>query len=62
MTIEERLDAISTHVQLVMQMQLDNEKRFQQIARNFEIVHDSIKRLENIALAHEHRLDEIQGE
>ena len=62
MSIDERLEAISTRAQLVMQMQLDNKKRFQQIARNFEIVHDSIKRLENIALAHEHRLDDIQGE
>jgi len=32
----------------------------QATTRNFEIALDSIKRLENIALAHEQRLDEIQ--
>ena len=38
-----------------------NEKRFAQIAYNFEVMHDSIKRLERIALAHEQRLDDLEG-
>jgi hypothetical protein len=39
----------------------ENERRFSQIATNFEIVHDSIKRLENIAVAHEQRIDDMES-
>jgi hypothetical protein len=36
----------------------ENQERFAQVTRNFEITLDSIKALENIALAHEqHALD-----
>jgi hypothetical protein len=42
--------------------QAANEKRFAQITRNFEVVHDSIKRLERIAVAHEQRLDDLEDE
>ena len=38
------------------------DERFQLIAHNFEMVHDSIKSLENIATAHEQRLDQIETE
>ncbi len=38
------------------------DERFELIARNFEIVHDSIKRLENIAAAHEERLDRVEAD
>jgi len=41
-------------------VQRDNERRFDQITHNFEITLDSIKRLENIAVAHEQRLDDLE--
>jgi hypothetical protein len=53
MTIDERITALSEFLNLLANMQRDNEMRFVQIMRNFELVHDSIKRLENIAVAHE---------
>ena len=69
MTIDERLNAITMHLELIARMQHDNEgriaendRRFAQVTRNFEIVHDSIKGLEAIAMAHEHRPDRIEGE
>jgi len=61
MTIDERITALSEFINLLANMQRDNETRFVRITRNFELVHDSIKRLENIAVAHEHRLDDIEG-
>jgi predicted ferric reductase len=68
MNIDERLAALAQTVELLYAMQRDNEKRFEetdrrfaQVTRNFEITLDSIKRLENIAVAHEQRLDDIQG-
>jgi hypothetical protein len=68
MNIDDRLEALAQTVELIYAMQRDNEKRFKenearfaQVTHNFEIVLDSIKRLENIAVAHEQRLDDIQG-
>jgi len=65
MTIDERLEAITQSLELVAGMQRANEeryeRRFQAIAHNFEIVLDSIKRLENIASAHEQRLDDLEN-
>ena len=37
-----------------------HDERFAQVTHNFEIVLDSIKRLERIALAHEDRIDDHQ--
>jgi hypothetical protein len=76
MTIDERLEALTQTVELLAAMHRDNEKRFSdnekrfsdnetrfsQVTRNFEIVLDSIKRLENIAASHEQRLDDIEGQ
>ena len=63
--LAERHEALTQTVELIAAMQRDNEirtdKRFDQVARNFETVLDSIKRLENIAVAHEQRLDDMQG-
>ena len=75
MNIDERLEALTQTVELLYAMQRGNQKRFEendsrfaevtrnfaQVTRNFEIVLESIKRLENIAVAHEQRLDDIQG-
>ena len=65
MTIDERLEALAARhealaqtVEIIAGMQRENEGRFGQVTRNFEIVLDSIKRLENIAASHEQRLDD----
>jgi hypothetical protein len=71
MTIDERLEALTQTVELQAAMHKDHEahfaarqeqidQRFNQVARNFEVVLDSIKRLENIAGAHEQRLDDLE--
>jgi hypothetical protein len=71
-TLDERLAALTHSLELLAQMRNDgektwelrwaaSEKRFSQITHNFEIVHDSIKRLENIALPHQQRIDDIES-
>jgi len=59
--LEERHEALSQTVEILMGMQRENEKRFAEITRNFEIVLDSIKRLGNIAGADEQRLDDLEN-
>lgn len=68
MTIDERLESISLQLELLTGMQHSNERRFEASERNFEEIrkafeaeHESIKSLENIALAHEQRLDDLEG-
>ena len=65
MSIDERLEALSQTVELMAHMQQENdkiyEKRFAQIAHTFELALDSIQRLENIAVAHGPRLDDVEG-
>ena len=51
MDIDERLQALTETVEILASMQRENEKRFEKITRRFEIALDSIKRLENIAVA-----------
>ena len=48
MNIDERLQALTETVQILAGMQRENEKRFDQITHNFEIVLDSIKRLDDL--------------
>ena len=69
MTIDERLEklaarheALAQTVELIVGMQRENEQRFAVVTRNFEVVLDSIKRLERIAVAHEERLDDIESQ
>ena len=54
---EARLQENEEHFQKLFQ---ENETRFQQVTRNFEIVLDSIKRLENIAASYEQRIDDLE--
>lgn len=61
MNIDERLEALTQTVEIIAGMQRENEKRFDQITRNFETVLDSLKRLENIAASHEQRLDDLEN-
>jgi hypothetical protein len=37
-------------------------QNFDQVGRNFEMILDALKRLENIAMAHERRLDDIESQ
>ena len=67
MTIDERLDrlterheALAQTMELIAAAQIKNDERFGQVARNFEIVLDSIKRLERIAAAHEQRIEDLE--
>ena len=53
MNIDQRLEALGMHLEVLAGMQHENEKRFDQVTRNFEIVLDAIKRLENLAAPHE---------
>ena len=40
--------------------QRENEARFAQVTRNFEVMLDSLNRLAEIARAHEQRLDDLE--
>lgn len=59
-TIDERLDGLTQTVEIIAAMQRDNQRRFDQITATFAVALDSIKRLENIALAHEHRITDLE--
>jgi hypothetical protein len=61
MDMDERLEALAQTVEILAGMQRENEKRFDQVTHNFEIVLDSIKRLEIIATSHEDRLEDLEG-
>jgi hypothetical protein len=74
MTIDERLekltertDALAVSLEILQGLQLANERRFESNANDFDkikqtflVALDSIKRLENIALAHGERLDDLE--
>jgi hypothetical protein len=66
MTIEERLERLTERHEALTQsielMHRDFESRFGQIAQTFETCLDSIKRLERIAVAHEDRLEGLEGQ
>ena len=59
--MQQRHQALAETVEVLAGMQRQNENRFELIARNFETVLDSIKRLENIARSHEQRLEDLEG-
>ena len=61
MTLDERLENISHQLELLTGMQHANERRFEEIRKLFQAEHDSIKSLEAIAVAHEQRLDDLEG-
>lgn len=65
MTTDERLDKLTERHEALTQsieiMHRDWEDRFRQITNTFELALNSIKRLENIAFTHDHRLDSIEG-
>ena len=66
MTTDERLDrlterheALTQHIEL---MQRDYEQRFLRIASTFETTLDSIRSLERISAAPEHRIAHLEGQ
>jgi septal ring factor EnvC (AmiA/AmiB activator) len=59
---QERHEALTETVQLLTSDVQQDAENIRALARNAQILHDSIKALENIAAAHEHRLDRIEGQ
>ena len=69
MTIDERLEklterheAMAQSMEVLQGMQMDNERRFETITHNFEVVLDSLKSLERTAAAHEARISHLEGD
>jgi hypothetical protein len=69
MTIDERLEklterqeAMAQSMEVLQGMQMDNERRFETITHNFEVVLDSLKSLERTASAHEARISHLEGD
>ncbi len=65
--IARRHEALTHAVEILAGMQKEserqrqeNERHYREVAHNFEIVLDSLKRLERIAAAHEQRLDDLE--
>jgi hypothetical protein len=55
MTIDERLETLAMHLEVVTHMHEDSEKRMTQYSAD---VKDAIKRLANIAAAHDEALED----
>lgn len=62
MTIDERLEALAQSLEVLQGMQMDNEKRFTTITRNFEVVLEALQSLERTAAAHERRISHLEGD
>lgn len=61
MTIDERLEALTHSVELLTLMQIESEKRIQRLLEVHTQLEQSIIRLVNIAVRHEERLDDLEG-
>jgi hypothetical protein len=57
MTIDERLEALTIHVEVLTHMHEDFEKKMTEYAGE---VKDAINRLANIAAAHEERIERLE--
>jgi hypothetical protein len=57
MSIDERLEALTMHLEVVTHLHEDFEKRMTEYAAE---VKDAINRLANIAAAHEERIDNLE--
>ena len=64
MTIDERIEALTMNLEPlsrdVQDLRAAQREGFTETRRIFETVLDSIKSLENIAIAHEHRLNHLE--
>ena len=72
MTLDERIEALTHTVELLAQMHLDNERKFEERFAKFEErfgkyderlakVVDVVERLAAIAQSHEHRLNNLEN-
>jgi septal ring factor EnvC (AmiA/AmiB activator) len=59
---KERHEARAETVQLLTSDVQQDAENIRALARNSQILHDSIKALESIAAAHEQRIDRIEGQ
>ena len=59
MTIDERLEALTMHLEVVTSMHQDFEKKMTEYAAE---VKDAIGRLANIAAFHEERIERLEGQ
>ena len=71
MNIDERLEALTMNLELasrdiqdlrasVQELRAAQQEGFARTLRNFEVVLDSIKMLQNIAASHDQRLDNLE--
>lgn len=58
----ERHEALTLTVELLTQDIKETSSNIAQLYKNSLILHDSIKSLENIALAHENRIQNLENE
>lgn len=65
MNIDERLEALTMNLELasrdIQDLREAQREGFAETRRIFEVVLDSIKRLERIAATHDHRLDDLEN-
>ena len=59
---QERHEALAETVELLTRDVQQDAENIRTLARNSQILHDSIKALETIAVAHEQRIDRLEGQ
>jgi len=59
---QERHEALAETVQMLTADVQQDAENIRALARNSQVLHDSIKALETIAAAHEHRIDRLEGQ
>ena len=59
MNLDERLEALTHTVELLAQMRIDDERKYEE---RFHRILDAIEKLAQIAESHERRLDGLEGQ
>ena len=59
---QERHQALAQTVELLTHDVQQDAENIRPLALNSQVLHDSIKALETIAVAHEHRIDRLEGQ
>jgi hypothetical protein len=59
---QERHEALAETVQMLTADVQQDAENIRTLARNSQILHDSIKSLETVALAHEQRIDRLEDQ
>lgn len=60
--IADRHEALAESVQILSADVQQDAENIRALARNSQILHDSIKALETVALAHEQRIDRLEDQ